>query len=69
MESCPTQAVLPLVGLAAEKVIRDRYTSGANNVKTTNGTTAKGETNGARQKSRSTMNSRQATSRQAVSWS
>ncbi|MFO7907782.1 MAG: hypothetical protein R6U98_34370 [Pirellulaceae bacterium] len=24
MESCPTQAVLPLVGLAAEKVIRDR---------------------------------------------
>ncbi|MFO7904249.1 MAG: hypothetical protein R6U98_16415 [Pirellulaceae bacterium] len=26
-ESCPTQAVLPLVGLAAEKVIRDRYTS------------------------------------------
>ncbi|MFO7906905.1 MAG: hypothetical protein ACQESR_15710 [Planctomycetota bacterium] len=25
MESCPTQAVLPLVGLAAEKVIRDRY--------------------------------------------
>ncbi|MGM0491213.1 MAG: hypothetical protein ACQESR_31180, partial [Planctomycetota bacterium] len=24
-ESCPTQAVLPLVGLAAEKVIRDRY--------------------------------------------
>ncbi|MFO7908097.1 MAG: hypothetical protein R6U98_35980 [Pirellulaceae bacterium] len=26
MESCPTQAVLPLVGLAAEKVIRDRYT-------------------------------------------
>ncbi|MFO7901710.1 MAG: hypothetical protein ACQESR_07025 [Planctomycetota bacterium] len=23
-ESCPTQAVLPLVGLAAEKVIRDR---------------------------------------------
>ncbi|MFO7903016.1 MAG: hypothetical protein ACQESR_16790 [Planctomycetota bacterium] len=27
MESCPTQAVLPLVGLAAEKVIRDRYTA------------------------------------------
>ncbi|MFO7903426.1 MAG: hypothetical protein ACQESR_07120 [Planctomycetota bacterium] len=27
MESCPTQAVLPLVGLAAEKVIRDRYIS------------------------------------------
>ncbi|MFO7902963.1 MAG: hypothetical protein ACQESR_08215 [Planctomycetota bacterium] len=26
MESGPTQAVLPLVGLAAEKVIRDRYT-------------------------------------------
>ncbi|MGM0490581.1 MAG: hypothetical protein ACQESR_27970 [Planctomycetota bacterium] len=25
MESCPTQAVLPLVGLAAEKVIRERY--------------------------------------------
>ncbi|MFO7907430.1 MAG: formylglycine-generating enzyme family protein [Pirellulaceae bacterium] len=25
VESCPTQAVLPLVGLAAEKVIRDRY--------------------------------------------
>ncbi|MFO7903840.1 MAG: hypothetical protein ACQESR_26025 [Planctomycetota bacterium] len=25
MESCPTQGVLPLVGLAAEKVIRDRY--------------------------------------------
>ncbi|MGM0486289.1 MAG: hypothetical protein ACQESR_05950 [Planctomycetota bacterium] len=25
MESCPTQAVLPLVGLAAEQVIRDRY--------------------------------------------
>ncbi|MFO7906493.1 MAG: hypothetical protein R6U98_27800 [Pirellulaceae bacterium] len=25
MESCPTQAVLSLVGLAAEKVIRDRY--------------------------------------------
>ncbi|MFO7903227.1 MAG: hypothetical protein R6U98_11230 [Pirellulaceae bacterium] len=27
MESCPTQAVLPLVGLAAEKVIRERYIS------------------------------------------
>ncbi|MFO7906846.1 MAG: hypothetical protein ACQESR_11760 [Planctomycetota bacterium] len=27
MERCPTQAVLPLVGLAAEKVIRDRYKS------------------------------------------
>ncbi|MGM0488047.1 MAG: hypothetical protein ACQESR_14950 [Planctomycetota bacterium] len=26
VESGPTQAVLPLVGLAAEKVIRDRYT-------------------------------------------
>ncbi|MFO7906128.1 MAG: hypothetical protein ACQESR_18460 [Planctomycetota bacterium] len=25
MERCPTQAVLPLVGLAAENVIRDRY--------------------------------------------
>ncbi|MFO7905498.1 MAG: hypothetical protein R6U98_22735 [Pirellulaceae bacterium] len=25
MESGPTQAVLPLVGLAADKVIRDRY--------------------------------------------
>ncbi|MFO7907498.1 MAG: hypothetical protein ACQESR_10860 [Planctomycetota bacterium] len=25
MQSGPTQAVLPLVGLAAEKVIRDRY--------------------------------------------
>ncbi|MGM0490942.1 MAG: hypothetical protein ACQESR_29815 [Planctomycetota bacterium] len=25
MESCPTQPVLPFVGLAAEKVIRDRY--------------------------------------------
>ncbi|MGM0489268.1 MAG: divalent metal cation transporter [Planctomycetota bacterium] len=25
VESCPTQAVLPLVGLATEKVIRDRY--------------------------------------------
>ncbi|MFO7901977.1 MAG: hypothetical protein ACQESR_24545 [Planctomycetota bacterium] len=24
MESCPTQAVLPLVGLAADKIIRDR---------------------------------------------
>ncbi|MFO7905942.1 MAG: hypothetical protein ACQESR_05600 [Planctomycetota bacterium] len=24
-ERCPTQAVLPLVGLAAEKIIRDRY--------------------------------------------
>ncbi|MGM0490686.1 MAG: hypothetical protein ACQESR_28500 [Planctomycetota bacterium] len=28
MESRPTQAVLPLVGLAAEKVIRDRYKTG-----------------------------------------
>ncbi|MFO7902258.1 MAG: hypothetical protein R6U98_06340 [Pirellulaceae bacterium] len=25
MESCPTQAVLPLVGLAGDKVIRDQY--------------------------------------------
>ncbi|MFO7908151.1 MAG: hypothetical protein R6U98_36260 [Pirellulaceae bacterium] len=25
MESCPAQAVLPWVGLAAEKVIHDRY--------------------------------------------
>ncbi|MFO7901209.1 MAG: hypothetical protein ACQESR_29875 [Planctomycetota bacterium] len=25
MESCPTQAVRPLMGLAADKVIRDRY--------------------------------------------
>ncbi|MFO7904848.1 MAG: hypothetical protein ACQESR_16000 [Planctomycetota bacterium] len=29
MESCSTQAVLPLVGLAAEKVIRDRYKGAA----------------------------------------
>ncbi|MGM0485155.1 MAG: hypothetical protein ACQESR_00130 [Planctomycetota bacterium] len=28
MERCPTQAVLPLVGLAAENVIRDRYITG-----------------------------------------
>ncbi|MFO7906120.1 MAG: hypothetical protein R6U98_25910 [Pirellulaceae bacterium] len=28
MERCPTQAVLPLVGLAAENVIRDRYMTG-----------------------------------------
>ncbi|MGM0487656.1 MAG: HEAT repeat domain-containing protein [Planctomycetota bacterium] len=28
MESCPTQAVLPLVGLAAETIVRDRYISG-----------------------------------------
>ncbi|MFO7903959.1 MAG: hypothetical protein R6U98_14950 [Pirellulaceae bacterium] len=27
-EKSPTQAVLPLVGLAAEKVIRDRYEQG-----------------------------------------
>ncbi|MFO7904325.1 MAG: hypothetical protein R6U98_16800, partial [Pirellulaceae bacterium] len=27
MESCPTQAVLPLVGLAADKLIRDRYSA------------------------------------------
>ncbi|MGM0487920.1 MAG: hypothetical protein ACQESR_14305 [Planctomycetota bacterium] len=26
-ERCPTQAVLPLVGLAAEKIIRDPYIS------------------------------------------
>ncbi|MFW6169979.1 MAG: hypothetical protein ACODAD_05775 [Planctomycetota bacterium] len=25
MQSCPTQAVLPWVGLAADKVIRNRY--------------------------------------------
>ncbi|MFO7907704.1 MAG: hypothetical protein ACQESR_19770 [Planctomycetota bacterium] len=25
IKNCPTQAVLPLVGLAADKVIRDRY--------------------------------------------
>ncbi|MFO7908013.1 MAG: hypothetical protein ACQESR_10120 [Planctomycetota bacterium] len=25
MERCPTQAVLSLVGLAAEQIIRDRY--------------------------------------------
>ncbi|MFO7905279.1 MAG: hypothetical protein ACQESR_28815 [Planctomycetota bacterium] len=31
VESCPTQAVFPLVGLAAEKVIRDRYTIVAEN--------------------------------------
>ncbi|MFO7908365.1 MAG: hypothetical protein ACQESR_00790 [Planctomycetota bacterium] len=28
MESCSTQAVLPLVGLAADKVIRERYNCG-----------------------------------------
>ncbi|MGM0486037.1 MAG: hypothetical protein ACQESR_04655 [Planctomycetota bacterium] len=28
MERGPTQAVLPLVGLTAEKVIRDRHMSG-----------------------------------------
>ncbi|MFO7905522.1 MAG: hypothetical protein R6U98_22855 [Pirellulaceae bacterium] len=27
MESCPAQTVLPLVGLAADKVIRDRYST------------------------------------------
>ncbi|MFO7906154.1 MAG: hypothetical protein R6U98_26080 [Pirellulaceae bacterium] len=27
MESCSTQAVLPLVGLATEKVIRARYST------------------------------------------
>ncbi|MGM0488813.1 MAG: hypothetical protein ACQESR_18905 [Planctomycetota bacterium] len=31
MESGPTQAILPLVGLAAEKVIRDRYNNGSLN--------------------------------------
>ncbi|MFO7901092.1 MAG: hypothetical protein ACQESR_02935 [Planctomycetota bacterium] len=25
VENCPTRAVLPLVGLAADQVIRDRY--------------------------------------------
>ncbi|MFO7866286.1 MAG: hypothetical protein R6V02_05680 [Candidatus Aminicenantes bacterium] len=29
VESCPTQAVLPLVGLAAGKVVRQRYKQGA----------------------------------------
>ncbi|MGM0487908.1 MAG: hypothetical protein ACQESR_14245 [Planctomycetota bacterium] len=29
MERCPTQAVLPLIGLAAEKVTRDRYRPGS----------------------------------------
>ncbi|MFO7907373.1 MAG: hypothetical protein R6U98_32295, partial [Pirellulaceae bacterium] len=28
IERCPTQAVLPLVGLAADTLIRDRYNSG-----------------------------------------
>ncbi|MGM0489626.1 MAG: hypothetical protein ACQESR_23055 [Planctomycetota bacterium] len=28
IERCPTQAVLPLVGLAADTLIRDRYISG-----------------------------------------
>ncbi|MGM0490771.1 MAG: hypothetical protein ACQESR_28935, partial [Planctomycetota bacterium] len=28
VERCSTQAVLPLVGLTAQKVIRDRYISG-----------------------------------------
>ncbi|MFO7905943.1 MAG: hypothetical protein ACQESR_05605 [Planctomycetota bacterium] len=32
MESCPTQAVLPLVGLATEKVIGDRYSTCYRNV-------------------------------------
>ncbi|MFO7905890.1 MAG: hypothetical protein ACQESR_28550 [Planctomycetota bacterium] len=32
MESCPTQAVLPLLGLAAEQVIRDRYNNRSQNV-------------------------------------
>ncbi|MFO7903678.1 MAG: hypothetical protein ACQESR_22390 [Planctomycetota bacterium] len=30
MESCPTQAVLPLVGLAADNVIRDRDNTARN---------------------------------------
>ncbi|MFO7906105.1 MAG: hypothetical protein ACQESR_06130 [Planctomycetota bacterium] len=30
MESCPARAVRPLFGLAAEKVIRDRYNTIAN---------------------------------------
>ncbi|MFO7902817.1 MAG: hypothetical protein ACQESR_14210 [Planctomycetota bacterium] len=34
MESCPTQAVLPLVGLAAEKFIRDRYSPRASSAST-----------------------------------
>ncbi|MFO7904227.1 MAG: hypothetical protein R6U98_16305 [Pirellulaceae bacterium] len=29
MESCPAQAVLPLVGLAADKVVRDSRSSSA----------------------------------------
>ncbi|MFO7902730.1 MAG: hypothetical protein ACQESR_26730 [Planctomycetota bacterium] len=29
MEGCPAQAVLPSVGLAANKVIRDRYNEAA----------------------------------------
>ncbi|MFO7905368.1 MAG: hypothetical protein ACQESR_26010 [Planctomycetota bacterium] len=32
MESCSTQAVLPWVGLAADKVIRDRHIGGGNAV-------------------------------------
>ncbi|MFW6171797.1 MAG: hypothetical protein ACODAD_15020 [Planctomycetota bacterium] len=28
MESCPAQAVLPLVGLAADTITRDRYSIG-----------------------------------------
>ncbi|MFO7905781.1 MAG: hypothetical protein R6U98_24195 [Pirellulaceae bacterium] len=31
MERCPTQAVLPLFGLAAEKVIRDAYINESSN--------------------------------------
>ncbi|MFO7904413.1 MAG: hypothetical protein ACQESR_11285 [Planctomycetota bacterium] len=30
MESCPAPAALPLVGLAAEKLIRDRYSIARN---------------------------------------
>ncbi|MGM0489738.1 MAG: hypothetical protein ACQESR_23640 [Planctomycetota bacterium] len=44
MESGPTQAVLLLVGLAAEKVIRDRYeTSLPPRARPSGGRTARGE--------------------------
>ncbi|MFO7904479.1 MAG: hypothetical protein ACQESR_19105 [Planctomycetota bacterium] len=33
MESGPTQAVLALVGLAADRVIRDRYTPSASGIR------------------------------------
>ncbi|MGM0490393.1 MAG: hypothetical protein ACQESR_27020 [Planctomycetota bacterium] len=36
MKSCPTQAVRPLVGLVAEKIIRERYKSLSRFVKRTN---------------------------------